>query len=141
MDAVSWDPIEGVLHHGELDWVIREVAAYFDGRLKDFPGGILFLGTGILWARHRQDVRPLNGSQRILAAIARIPYGSTLTYGMVASQAGKPGAARAVGAVCRSNPIPVIIPCHRVIGSHSLGGYTPGIWIKERLLKIESEGM
>lgn len=95
------------------------------------------MGPGILWSRKHQDARPLVSSQGILAAISRIPYGSTMTYGTVASRAGNPGAARAVGAVCRSNPIPVIIPCHRVIGSNSLGGYTPGIKIKESLLEIE----
>lgn len=140
VEGVSWEPIEGARHRGELDWVVHSFEAYFDGRLKVFPGGLFFMGHKILWSCNRQEVRPLVGSQGIIAAISRIPYGSTMTYGTVASMSGKPGAARAVGAVCRANPIPVIIPCHRVVGAQSLGGYTPGIRIKECLLKIERRG-
>jgi methylated-DNA-[protein]-cysteine S-methyltransferase len=76
-------------------------------------------------------------SQRILNVIEKIPYGTTMTYAEVAASAGKPGAARAVGAVCRSNPIPILVPCHRVVGHSSLGGYTPDIRLKEYLLRHE----
>ncbi len=140
VDEVSWSPIEGGRHKGDLDWIMYALTAYFDGKAEKFPGGLIFMGPGILWARNCQGVRPLTGSQGILEAISRIPYGSTMTYGNVASNAGKPGAARAVGSVCRSNPLPVIVPCHRVVGVNSLGGYTPGIKIKEFLLEIERKG-
>lgn len=140
VDKISWSPIEGGKHKGELDWAINALDAYFDGKIREFPGGLLFIGSGVLWARNRQGSRPLTASQGILETISRIPYGSTMTYGKVASKAGKPGAARAVGSVCRTNPLPVIVPCHRVVGLNSLGGYTPGITIKEFLLEIERRG-
>lgn len=140
VDAVSWTSIQGLRHHGELDWVMHAFSAYFTGTLRDFPGGILFMGPGVLWTRNHTGARPMAGSQHILAAISQIPYGSTTTYGDIACRVGKPRAARAVGSVCRANPLPILIPCHRVVGSTSLGGYTPGIRIKERLLKIESGG-
>ena len=95
------------------------------------------MGIGTLWIRRPIDSQPFMSSQHMLAAIGRIPYGKTMSYSSVASFAGKPGAARAVGAVCRSNPLPVLIPCHRVVGYNSLGGYTPGIHLKEMLLKHE----
>jgi len=137
VDAVSWSPLEGTDHQGELDWVLTPVHDYFTGKLTSFPGNILFMGIGSLWVRNPIESRPFVGSQQILAAIARIPYGRTMSYSDVASLAGKPGAARAVGAVCRSNPLPVLIPCHRVVGRNSLGGYTPSARLKEILLRHE----
>ncbi len=95
------------------------------------------MGPGVLWTRIPHPLRPLEGSQQFLAAISRIAYGDTMTYGQVAASAGRPGAARAVGAVCRANPLPVLIPCHRVVGAHSIGGYTPDIRIKQSLLRME----
>jgi len=140
VDAVSWSPIQGDPHQGELDWVLRALDDFFQGRLRQFPGGLLFMGPGVLWARTPHHLHPLEGSQQILAVIASIPYGDTMTYGQVAAYAGRPRAARAVGAVCRSNPLPVLVPCHRVVGAHGLGGYTPGVRIKESLLQLEGLG-
>jgi methylated-DNA-[protein]-cysteine S-methyltransferase len=137
VDTISWSPLEGLRHLGELDWVLHALDSYFSGDLQSFPGGILFMGIGTLWIRRPVDSLPFMSSQHMLAAIGRIPYGKTMSYSSVASSAGKPGAARAVGAVCRSNPLPVLIPCHRVVGYNSLGGYTPGIHLKEMLLKHE----
>jgi O-6-methylguanine DNA methyltransferase len=117
--------------------MLHSLDSYFAGNLQLFPGGLLFMGIGSLWIRRPINSRPFMSSQHMLAAIGRIPYGTTMSYASVASWAGKPGAARAVGAVCRSNPLPVLIPCHRVVGYNSLGGYTPGIHLKERLLKLE----
>lgn len=137
VDAVSWIPLDGILHKGELDWVLKPLDAYFAGRLTQFPGGLFFMGPGSLWLRKPQGTRPLIGSQGVLVAISKIPYGSTRTYGEIAAQALKPGAARAVGAVCRANTLPVIIPCHRVVGQNSMGGYTPDTQLKEYLLTLE----
>jgi methylated-DNA-[protein]-cysteine S-methyltransferase len=117
--------------------MLKTLDTYFMGKLSRFPGGLLFMGVGTLWVRTPQISRPFVSSQQMLSAIEQIPYGTTMTYSDVASTAGKPGAARAVGAVCRSNPIPMLIPCHRVVGRNSLGGYTPGIHLKEFLLKHE----
>lgn len=76
--------------------------------------------------------------KRILSVVRNIPYGSVASYSDVASAAGVPKAARAVGNVMRRNPIVIIIPCHRVIRADgSLGGFGGGIGLKERLLHIE----
>lgn len=138
VDAVSWTPLEGMRHRGELDWILLALDAYFDGRIRQFPGSLFFMGPGVQWTRMQREIRPLLSSQEILSAIAGIPFGSTMTYGEIASRIGKPGAARAVGAVCRSNHLPVIIPCHRVVGARSIGGYSPDIRYKEYLLSLES---
>lgn len=86
--------------------------------------------------------RPLTEFQeRVVAIVRAIPRGETLTYGEVATLAGSPGAARAVGSVMSSNPVPVIVPCHRVVGAcGSLGGFSAagGIRTKQWMLDIES---
>ncbi len=74
---------------------------------------------------------------KVLDIVRGIPYGETLTYGEVAARAGRPGAARAVGAVLRSNPVPLLVPCHRVVGKNWIGGYGLGVDVKVLLLKIE----
>jgi O-6-methylguanine DNA methyltransferase len=76
--------------------------------------------------------------QAVWQALQGIPAGQTLSYGEVARQVGKPGAARAVGAACGANPIPVLVPCHRVLASGgALGGFTAGLDWKRRLLARE----
>lgn len=76
--------------------------------------------------------------RRVWGALSAIPWGSHKSYGELASVIGKPGAARAVGGACGRNPIPLIIPCHRVLQSGGLiGGYSGGAGVKERLLAIE----
>ena len=74
----------------------------------------------------------------VWAALLSIPLGETRTYGQIASAIGHPGAARAVGMACRTNPIGLIIPCHRVVGGDGgLTGYAGGLALKARLLKHE----
>ena len=76
--------------------------------------------------------------RRVWIEIARIPYGRTVTYAELAARAGAPGSARAAGAATGQNPVSIIVPCHRVIGSDgSLTGYAGGIARKRRLLGIE----
>ena len=77
----------------------------------------------------KMDLQDINDfQQRVLQATCRIPFGSVLTYGDIARQMGQPGAARAVGRALGANPLPIIIPCHRVIGlDHSLHGYLGGL--------------
>ncbi len=82
-------------------------------------------------------VSPFQG--RVLAALRRIPFGQTRSYGEVASTVGRPKAARAVGLACSRNPIPLVIPCHRVVGhDHSLVGFGGGLPMKKQLLALES---
>lgn len=73
----------------------------------------------------------------VLREMMKIPYGEVKSYGEIALVAGYPRAARAVGTVCRNNKYPIIIPCHRVVGSNGLGGYAFGLAMKRELLKIE----
>jgi len=96
---------------------------------------------------HFEDVtiqrpRPLTAFQQsVVEIVSAIPRGETLTYGEVATLAGSPGAARAVGTVMSSNPVPIIVPCHRVVGSAGgLGGFSAagGVRTKQWMLEIES---
>ncbi len=77
--------------------------------------------------------------KRVWRATSKIPYGEVRSYGWLANRLGNPGLARAVGLALSKNPIPIIIPCHRVIGSHGwLGGFSAGLRIKRYLLAIEA---
>jgi methylated-DNA-[protein]-cysteine S-methyltransferase len=108
-----------------LDAVKRELDEYFAGERRSF---------GL-----RVDVERLTPFNRtVLEELARVPYGSLTTYGTLAGQAGRPRAARAVGMVMNRNPIPIVLPCHRVVGSTgSLVGYAGGLERKETLLRLE----
>ena len=75
--------------------------------------------------------------RRVLGEMRRIPYGMTVSYKRLAELVGKPQAYRAVANVCAMNPLPVVIPCHRVVGSNSLGGYSSGLDVKKKLLRLE----
>jgi methylated-DNA-[protein]-cysteine S-methyltransferase len=104
--------------------VIRQLEAYFAGELMEFNVPLAPDGTAF-----QRDV---------WNALREIPYGETTSYGELARQIGNPKAARAVGAANGRNPIPVIVPCHRVIGSTgSMIGFGGGISIKEKLLALE----
>ncbi|MBI5561931.1 MAG: methylated-DNA--[protein]-cysteine S-methyltransferase [Deltaproteobacteria bacterium] len=70
-------------------------------------------------------------------ALAEIPWGGVRSYGWVASRIGSPKAGRAVGGACGANPVPIVIPCHRVVGVSNIGGYTGGLDVKRFLLKLE----
>ena len=85
------------------------------------------------------DWRVISGfQQQVLRQTAKIPYGQVLTYAALAKKLDKPGAARAVGAALAKNPMPIVIPCHRVIGSdHALSGYLGGVDVKASLLTLE----
>jgi methylated-DNA-[protein]-cysteine S-methyltransferase len=108
-----------------VERVHRELDEYFAGRRRNFD---VEADTRFL-----PDFNPL-----VLGELARVEYGTTTTYGTLAAQAGNPRAARAVGTVMNRNPIPIILPCHRVIGaSGSLTGYAGGLDRKERLLRLE----
>lgn len=108
-----------------LDPVRRELEEYFAGRRTRFD-------LAIDWALYSDFGR------RVLQVTAQIPYGRTATYGEVALQAGNPRASRAAGRALGANAIPIVVPCHRVIGtSGRLTGYTGGLHRKEALLRLE----
>ncbi len=85
------------------------------------------------------DWEPISGFARlILEACAQIPYGETVSYAELARWVGKEGAARAVGQALAANPVPILVPCHRVVcADGSIGGFSGGVEIKRRLLELE----
>jgi methylated-DNA-[protein]-cysteine S-methyltransferase len=107
-----------------LSDTIRQLQAYFGGELESFDLPLAPEGTPFqlgVWRR-----------------LCDIPYGETISYGELAGRIGNPKASRAVGLANGSNPIPIVIPCHRVIGSNGkLTGYGGGLPIKEKLLALE----
>jgi len=108
-----------------LGEVKRELDEYFAGARRSFD-----LRVDI------ERLTPFNRS--VLEELARVPYGSLTTYGALAGQAGRRRAARAVGMIMNRNPIPIVLPCHRVVGSTgSLVGYAGGLERKEALLRLE----
>jgi methylated-DNA-[protein]-cysteine S-methyltransferase len=82
-------------------------------------------------------VRLTDFQRRVLQATARIPAGTLVSYGDIARRVGQPGAARAVGQALGANPIPIVIPCHRVVASAGIGGFTGGLHLKRALLALE----
>jgi len=108
-----------------IDRVRAELDEYFAGRRHGFD--------------LKLDLRAApEFHQRVLAELSRVEYGRTTTYGALAAQVGSPRAARAVGTVMNRNPIPIVLPCHRVVGaSGSLVGYGGGLDRKEWLLRLE----
>jgi len=108
-----------------LDEARRELDLYFEGKLDSFDLPL--------------DWRLSGGfRQRVLRAINRIPYGQTRSYTEMARKAGNERAVRAAGTACGSNPIPLVVPCHRVLRTGgALGGYGGGLPMKEALLQLE----
>ncbi len=119
----------------ESDWIYNEQALavvcgqlqeYFAGTRKDFDLSLELSGTEF--------------QVSVLEALQDIPYGQTTSYGAIAKQIGRPKAVRAVGAANGRNPIPIVVPCHRVIGSSGdLTGFGGGLDTKEALLRLEAE--
>jgi methylated-DNA-[protein]-cysteine S-methyltransferase len=117
----------------EADWMRRndafkpvkqQMAAYFAGELTDFDLKLAPQGTDFQLA--------------VWSALETIPYGETRSYGDIAAQLGKPDASRAVGAANGQNPLPIVVPCHRVIGSNgNLTGFGGGLECKQFLLRLE----
>jgi methylated-DNA-[protein]-cysteine S-methyltransferase len=108
-----------------LDDVRRQLDEYFEGRRHEFDLPL--------------DWRLTHGFQgKAIKQIARIPYGRTLTYGELAAKAGNPRAFRAAGTACGANPLPPIVPCHRVLpAGGGVGNYGGGPEMKKALLKLE----
>ncbi len=104
---------------------IKELGAYFNGSKSTFDQEIKFLsGTDF--------------EKAVWAALLKIPFGETRSYKWIAEEIGNPGAVRAVGRALSKNPLPVVVPCHRVIESDgSIGGFASGVEMKRRLLDME----
>ncbi|MDA8019053.1 MAG: methylated-DNA--[protein]-cysteine S-methyltransferase [Thermoanaerobaculia bacterium] len=78
--------------------------------------------------------------QQVLRKMSRVAFGRRITYGDLAKQVGDPGASRAVGAVCGANPVPLVVPCHRIVARDGLGGFGGGLDMKRWLLTYEATG-
>ena len=101
-----------------------QLRAYFAGQLREFQLPLDIEGTGF--------------QKRVWGQVAAIPYGETRSYLQIAAAMGSPGAVRAVGAANGANPVPIVVPCHRVIGANGkLVGYGGGLAMKKRLLELE----
>jgi len=106
--------------------VVRQLKSYFAGERKIFDLPLLLEGTDF--------------QKKVWAALRSIPYGKTVSYQTLAETIGFPTAVRAVGAANGANPIPIVIPCHRVIGKDgSLTGFGGGLGLKKKLLELESQ--
>ena len=104
----------------------RQLQEYFDGHRTDFDLPVKLTGTEF--------------QVSVLRALQEIPYGETVSYGEIARRIGRPRAVRAVGAANGRNPLPIVVPCHRVIGSTGdLTGFGGGLDTKEALLRLEAE--
>jgi methylated-DNA-[protein]-cysteine S-methyltransferase len=117
----------------EADETARRVKALAEGERTDHSAGSGQALAGVI------DWGGIGGFRRaVLEEALRIPRGETRTYGWLAERVGRPRSARAVGRVMATNPLPIVVPCHRVVGSDgSLRGYGAGLWMKEALLRAE----
>ncbi|MFB6391576.1 methylated-DNA--[protein]-cysteine S-methyltransferase [Polymorphospora lycopeni] len=129
--GVHFGPVEGAADPAQVDAgpladALTELRDYFAGELTTF--------TGVLSVRRGSDFE-----RAVWAELSLIPYGEMRTYGEIARAVGDPGAARAVGTACNRNPIPVIVPCHRVVGAGGkLVGFGGGLPRKRHLLELEA---
>ena len=111
-------------HEHPIDCVAGQLAEYFAGSRRRFELPLLPAGTAL--------------QRQVWETLLQIPYGETWTYGQVAAAINRPRAARPVGRAVGANPLSIIVPCHRVIGSGgTLTGYGGGLWRKQRLLDLE----
>ena len=123
--ALEFASLSGTLLSSPLlEEAVRQLNAYFAGRLKQFDLPLAPTGTPF--------------EQKAWNTLLEIPYGQTLSYSQQAVQMGCPKAHRAVGSANGKNPLPIFIPCHRVIRrDHTLGGYAGGLSVKSFLLSLE----
>jgi methylated-DNA-[protein]-cysteine S-methyltransferase len=124
-DRMRMSPLVARARHPILLEAQRQLREYFGGRLRSFTVPLDLQGTEF--------------QRRVWTALLAIPFGETRTYGQIARQLGMPTASRAVGAANGQNPLSIIAPCHRLIGSKGdLRGYAGGLGIKRRLLDFEA---
>jgi methylated-DNA-[protein]-cysteine S-methyltransferase len=133
--AVIGFPKGSMRRNPEPDWIFnerklatarRQLREYFAGKRREFDLPLHLSGTEF--------------QVSVLKALQEIPYGETVSYGEIARRIGRPKAVRAVGAANGRNPLPIVVPCHRVIGSTGdLTGFGGGLDTKEALLRLEAE--
>lgn len=125
IESISFDCDEAHIAGSTESTLYQQLSSYFMGELEQFDLELNLTGTDF--------------QQSVWQALRHIPYGKTVSYFDVAKMVGKPLAVRAVGTAIGKNPIPIIIPCHRVIKKDGqIGQFTGGVNIKEKLLEIET---
>lgn len=125
VDLTGTRPAAGRRHPARCAEARRQLEEYFAGERREFSLPLGLEGTPF--------------RRRVWRGLAAIPYGSVLTYGELAARIGSPGAARAVGQANGANPIPIVLPCHRVVAANGrLGGFSSGTDVKRRLLDLEN---
>ncbi len=113
-----------IISGGDINRLAQEqITLYLEGKLKKFSLKLDLQGTPF--------------QKKVMREVARIPYGTTVTYKDIAVKTGKPSAFRAVGSANARNCLPLVIPCHRVVAAGNLGGYDGGLKLKIKLLKME----
>jgi methylated-DNA-[protein]-cysteine S-methyltransferase len=135
-------------HHGGVDAVLETIAARISPRILEAPARLDEVRRELdEYFEHRRTrfdlpidwalVTPFG--RRVLGATAAIPFGEVSTYAQIAASAGSPKAARATGNALSTNPMPIVVPCHRVLhtGGRGIGKYTGGVHRKEALLRLE----
>ena len=124
-DAVSLPTVSDVGNQIEAN-AARQLTSYFNGERTEFDLPLDLVGTEFQIA--------------VWTALATVPFGERISYKTQAARVGRPKAVRAVGGANGRNPIPIILPCHRVVGANGqLTGYSGGVVIKEALLRLEAE--
>ncbi|MEM6795662.1 MAG: methylated-DNA--[protein]-cysteine S-methyltransferase [Acidobacteriota bacterium] len=103
-----------------------EILAYLDGELREFSVPFRLIGRSFL--------------RRAMSALLDVAYSETITYGQLARRLNAPGSSRAIGAACGANPLPLVVPCHRVLAAEGLGGFGGGLEMKRWLLELEATG-
>jgi methylated-DNA-[protein]-cysteine S-methyltransferase len=123
-DRVRLEELEAAAGHPVLVGTMRQLGEYFAGERRFFDLPLEFRGTGF--------------QKRVWEQLLAIPFGETRSYGEIARALGQPAASRAVGAATGKNPISIVAPCHRVIGTNgALTGFAGGLEAKQRLLTLE----
>jgi methylated-DNA-[protein]-cysteine S-methyltransferase len=124
---VEAGPLLSTAPDGLLAEARDQLCRYFAGEAVDFGGLPLSVPGGTDFER------------AVWKAMSGIPYGEMRTYGQIATEVGEPDAARAVGTACNRNPLPIVVPCHRVVGAGGkLVGFGGGVWRKKILLELEA---
>jgi len=134
-------------HHGGLDAILDTAAAGLSPRVLEAPAALddvrrqleqYFTGTRTTFVLELDLTLASAFTQRVLRATSTVPFGTTVTYTAIAAAVGNPKASRAAGRALGANPIPIVVPCHRVVGSSGrLTGYTGGMHRKIALLELE----
>ncbi|MFO7968107.1 MAG: methylated-DNA--[protein]-cysteine S-methyltransferase [Archaeoglobaceae archaeon] len=119
----SSSPCQSKVESKEAGKLMEDLSNYFEGYKTDFKG-------------HSVELDTTDFVERVLDEVRNIPYGETVTYGELASRLET--APRAIGQAMKRNPIPLVIPCHRVVSAKGLGGFSSGVDIKKELLRLES---